>query len=154
YALLAVTVFGLLAALVVRSQTSTATTSTTTLPPSGGTASSAPPAQICGNSGILDGPSTASSGAVVVPAGDNSSLANSWSLAPNTTYGFAPGVHPTGTSQYAQLTPENNDVFVGAPGAVIDGQGVNQYAFTQHATGVTIKYLTIRNFVSPLNEGV
>jgi parallel beta-helix repeat protein len=135
--------------------TTTSPPTTTTLPPPpGGTAPSTPPAQICGNTAILSGPSTPPSGAVTVPAGDNSSLANSWSLAPNTTYWFAPGVHTLGTSQYAQLTPQDNDVFVGAPGAVIDGQNVNQYAFTQHASGVTIKYLTIRNFVSPLNEGV
>ena len=35
----------------------------------------------------------------------------------------------------------------------MDGQGKNAYAFTQHATDVTIKYLTIRNFVAPMNEG-
>ena len=36
---------------------------------------------------------------------------------------------------------------------MIDGQGVNNYAFTQHAVGVTIEYLTIQNFVSPSARG-
>src|SRR5262249_19759774 len=48
-------------------------------------------------------------------------------------------------------------VFVGAPGAILDGQNRNYYAFTQHATGVVIRYLTIRNFGTGLsnnNEGV
>ena len=30
---------------------------------------------------------------------------------------------------------------------------MNMYAFTQQAKNVTIKYLTIQNFVAPMNEG-
>ena len=37
---------------------------------------------------------------------------------------------------------------------MIDGQNINDYAFTQHATNVTIEHLTIRNFVSPHDQGV
>ncbi len=102
----------------------------------------APPAVICGNSAILDGPSTPPSGAVVVAAGDSSSL----SPVANTTYWFAPGVHTLGTGQFGQIVPRDNDVFIGAPGAILDGGHVNRYAFTQHASGVTVEYLTIRNF--------
>ena len=35
-----------------------------------------------------------------------------------------------------------------APGAIIDGQGVNNGAFEGTAAGVTIEYLTIQNFVT------
>ena len=62
---------------------------------------------------------------------------------PNTTYYLAAGVHTLGTGQYSQIVPENGDAFIGAPGAIIDGQNKNNYAFTQHATGVNISYLTI-----------
>lgn len=111
-----------------------------------------PPAQICGNASILNnGPASAPPGAVTVPAGDNSGV--NFRLA-NTTYWFAPGVHTLGTDQFSQIIPGNNATFVGAPGAVLDGQNVNNYAFTQKATGVTIRYLTIRNFVAPRDEGV
>ena len=99
---------------------------------------------------MLDGPATAPAGAITVPAGNNGSL----DPAPNTTYWFAPGVHTLGTGAYNQIIPANNDWFVGAPGAVLDGQNKNNSAFTQHATGVTISYLTIRNFISPLDQGV
>ena len=69
------------------------------------------------------------------------------------TYWFAPGVHTLGTGEYSQITPSDNSTYVGGPGAILDGQGKNNYAFTQHARYVTIKYLTIRNFVAPMNEG-
>ena len=130
-------------------QPSTTTTTTKTGPPPSG-APTQPPAVICGNHSVLDGPATAPAGAVTVPAGNNGSL----NPAPNKTYWFAPGVHTLGTGMYNQIIPADNDWFVGAPGAVLDGQHKNNSAFTQHATGVTISYLTIRNFTSPLDQGV
>jgi hypothetical protein len=115
-----------------------------------GTASSL---AVCGVSGILTGPASAPSGAVVVPAGDNSNL----QIVANTTYYFASGTHTFGTSQYGQIIPASNDTFIGAPNAVLDGKNTNLYAFTGQATGVTIEYLTIQNF-GPAgannNEGV
>lgn len=111
----------------------------------------APVAQICGNTTLLSGPSSAPAGAVVVPAGDNSEP-DFFEIA-DTTYWFAPGTHTLGTDEFSQIVPGNNSTFIGAPGAVIDGQGLNRYAFTQHATNVRIKYLTIKNFVTPLDEG-
>jgi hypothetical protein len=36
----------------------------------------------------------------------------------------------------------------------LDGQSLNDFAFTQHAVNVRIAYLEIRNFVSPNNQGV
>jgi hypothetical protein len=132
-------------------QASTTTTTTKpTGPPPGPGAPTEPPAVICGNNSMLNGPATAPAGAVTLPAGNNGSLVPS----PNKTYWFAPGVHTLGTGPYNQIIPENNDWFVGAPGAVLDGQNENNSAFTQHATGVTISYLTIRNFTSPLDQGV
>ncbi len=122
--------------------TATPTTSGTTLP------AGANP--VCGTD-TLDGPDTPPAGAVVVPAGDNSGV--DFARA-DTTYWFAPGVHTLGSGEYAQIAPGDNATFVGAPGAVLDGRSTNRYAFTQHASGVTIRYLTIRNFVAPTNEGV
>ncbi|HKR81656.1 MAG TPA: right-handed parallel beta-helix repeat-containing protein [Candidatus Saccharimonadales bacterium] len=110
-----------------------------------------PPALVCGNTGLLNGLTSAPVGAVTVPAGNNSSV--NFTLA-NTTYWFAPGTHTIGSSALSQIIPGNNAVFVGAPGAILDGQGINSYAFTQHATGVKIQYLTVKNFVAPHNEGV
>jgi hypothetical protein len=122
----------------------------TTPPASTGSWPSAPPARVCGNAAVLNGPARPPAGAVVVPAGDNSSLNLN---RPEVTYWFAPGVHTLGSGEYSQIRPGDNSTYVGAPGAVIDGQRKNKYAFTQHGRGVTIKHLTIRNFVAPMNEG-
>jgi Right handed beta helix region len=129
-------------------------TTTTTSGGGGGGAPSTPPAEICGNASVLAGPSSAPSGAVSVPAGDNSSTTLN---TPNTTYWFEPGVHTVGTGVYNQIIPSDGDTYVGAPGAIINGQNLNDYAFTQGATDVTIEYLTIENFGQTggnNNEGV
>jgi hypothetical protein len=123
--------------------TTTLPPTTTTVVPTAGTPLT-PPALICGNHGILDGPSIAPAGAVSVPAGDNST--NFLYETAGTTYWLAPGVHTLGTGIYNQIIPANNTTFIGAPGAILDGQGVNNFAFTSRAIGVTIKYLTVQNF--------
>lgn len=110
-----------------------------------------PPAQICGSPVLNGGPVSAPVGAVSVPAGDNSAIDFEQA---NTSYWFAPGVHTLGGSQYDQIAPGNNATFIGAPGAILDGQRKNNYAFTQKAGNVTIRYLTIRNFTAPRDEGV
>jgi len=110
-----------------------------------------PPAKICDSPLLLSGPATAPSGAVNVAAGDNSTM--NFGVA-GATYWFAPGVHTLGSGRSSQIIPGNNSTFIGAPGAIIDGQNVNAYAFTQHAVNVRLAYLEIRNFVSPNNEGV
>ena len=122
----------------------------TTLPAPNGSWPSSPPAKICGNASLLNGPANAPAGAIVVPAGNNSSLDMRQA---GKTYWFAPGIHTLGTGQYDQIIPSDNSTYIGGPGAILDGQGKNQYAFTQHARNVTIKYMTIRNFVAPMNEG-
>jgi hypothetical protein len=121
-------------------------------PTSGGAAS--PSSPVCGNASILSGPATAPAGAVTLPAGDNSSMTASYQLAANTTYWFAPGTHTIGSSQFAQFQPDQGDTFIGAPGAILSGQGENDYAFVSDATGVTVEYLTIEDFVAPESEGV
>ena len=115
-----------------------------------------PPAQVCGNETILGGgPSSPPNGAVVIPAGDDSQtvLANGWTMRPDTTYWFAPGTHTLGVGQFDQIIPANRDTFIGAPGAVLDGQHRNLFAFTQQARGVTIRYLTIQDFGAPGDSG-
>lgn len=114
-----------------------------------------PPAEVCGNDELLgNGPASPPDEAVVVPAGDNSAFDFDRE---GTTFWFAPGTHTLGTNEFDQIIPADNSRFVGAPGAVLDGQKVNRYAFTQQARGVTIEYLTIQNF-GPVggnpNEGV
>lgn len=109
-----------------------------------------PPAQICGSSMLNNGPTSAPSGAITVPAGDNSTVNFSIDGA---TYWFATGVHYLGNQPNDQIIPGDNSTFIGAPGAVISGQGVNENAFTQHATGVTIQYLTIQNFNTVRDQG-
>lgn len=99
-------------------------------------------AAICGDKSLLTGPSVPPKGSVVVPAGDNSSLIP----APHTTYWFASGRHTFGATAYGQITANNGDVFIGGPGAVLDGRLKNQYAFTGDAADVTVEYLTIRRF--------
>lgn len=113
---------------------------------------STPPAQVCGNNTVLGGgPTAAPAGAVSVPAGNNSNIDFEQS---NKTYWFAPGVHTLGTGIYDQIGPGNGSTFIGAPGAVLDGQLKNNYAFTGKSTNVTIRYLTIKNFNAPRDEGV
>jgi hypothetical protein len=103
-----------------------------------------PPTRVCGNRAILGGgPATAPSGAVTVPAGDDSAV--NWSQ-PGATYWLAPGQHTLGAGQYTQVIPGSGATFTGAPGAVLDGQHSNYYAFGGDATNVTISYLTIQNF--------
>jgi hypothetical protein len=88
---------------------------------------------------------------VVIPAGDNSGtvLAHNWTIKPHTTYWFAPGTHTLGHGQFSQIIPADGDTFIGGPGAILDGQRANLYAFTQMARNVTIRYLTIQHFGAP-----
>ena len=113
-----------------------------------------PPAPICGNKTILSGPSSPPEGAITVPAGNNSTV--DFGTA-NATYWFAPGIHTLGNGEFSQIIPGVGSTFIGAPKAVLDGQRLNRYAFTMHATGVTIEYLTIQHFgpkTTNIDEGV
>lgn len=106
-----------------------------------------PPARVCGNAGVLDGPATPPPGALTVPAGDNGALVADGTFSrPGVTFWFAPGAHTLGDDAFAQIIPGDGATFVGAPGAVLDGRRKNLYAFTQTARDVTIEHLTIRGF--------
>jgi parallel beta-helix repeat protein len=120
-------------------------------------APASPPVTWC-ETGLPNGPASAPAGAVVVPAGNNSGLLASGALPNNTTYWFAPGTHTIGTSQFSQIQPGNGDKFIGGPGAILDGQNQNQYAFegTYNDTSdqnVTIEYLTVQHFNSGVGAG-
>jgi hypothetical protein len=113
-------------------------------------------ARVCGMPAVLSGPSSAPHGAHVVTPSQN--LPNLVASAnPGTTFWLSRGVYTFGPGRYNQVEPQNGDVFIGAPGAVIDGKQVNYYAFGGQATHVTIEYLTIENFGTRggnQNEGV
>jgi hypothetical protein len=106
----------------------------------------------------LAGPAVAPPGAITVPAGDNGSFfqGESYRDAANhgRTYYFAPGVHTIGASPFAQIIAKPGDSYIGAPGAVLDGQGLNKYAFTGSGSGVSVRHLTIQHFAAPGDEGV
>jgi len=112
-----------------------------------------PPAAICGNTSLLSGPSVAPAGAVTVPAGDNSTFNFNQ---PGATFWFQSGTHTLANGKYAQITATSNSTYIGAPGAILDGQHANLYAFggggSANVTNVTIKYLTIKNFGIGNNE--
>jgi Right handed beta helix region len=121
-------------------------------PDSPAAVSVSPPVQVCGDKAVLDGgPTTPPKGAVIIRAGNDSGgvLTHTWTIRPDTTYWFAAGEHTLGTGQYDQIAPANGDTFIGAPGAILDGQHKNLYAFTQKASNVTIRYLTIQDFGAP-----
>ncbi len=120
---------------------------------SGSLAPSSPPITVCGNNLLLTGPSSAPEGAVTVPAGDNSATFSA-TLPASTTYWFAPGTHTLGTGEYSQVDAGTDDTFIGGPGAVVDGQDQNDFAFAGSGNDVTIEYLTIENFTAPQSQGV
>lgn len=99
--------------------------------------------KVCNNSGWQDGPSTAPTGAIVVPAGDNTGFDFDQD---NKTFWFAPGEHTLGDGQYSTITPGAGSTYIGAPGAILDGKNKNVYAFSGTAGNVRIAYLEIRNF--------
>jgi hypothetical protein len=102
-----------------------------------------PPARMCGNNSVLRGPATMPRGAIRVPAGNNASF--DFTIR-GKTFWFAPGVHTLGTGEFNNIDPADADTYVGAPGAILDGQQRNDSAFDGSATHVVIEYLTIRNF--------
>jgi parallel beta-helix repeat protein len=104
-----------------------------------------PPARICGNAKALSGPATAPAGAVVVSTKQNLHDVTEASPA-GTTFYLEAGKHTLGSGAFSQVIPKQGNVYLGAPGAVMDGGRRNRYAFTGYATDVVIKNLTIQNF--------
>ena len=113
----------------------------------GVSAPSDPPAQVCGSGDDLKGPSKPPAGAVEVSTEQNlADLVRTGSG--QATYWLAPGVHRLSRDKYDQVQPHRGDTFIGAPGAILDGQHANLYAFGGKAADVTIKFMTVRNFGS------
>ena len=137
------------------SGTSSGSPPASTPPEAGASAPTSPVSQRC-DSADLEGPSTPPGDAVTVSANQN--LADVVKAhGGNTTYWLAAGTHRLGMGSYEQVLPHAGDTFVGAPGAVLDGQRANRYAFGGDAADVTIKFLTVKNFGSAgdnNNEGV
>jgi hypothetical protein len=102
-----------------------------------------PPAAICGSRG-LRGPTDAPPQAMVVRTQNLATIARN--NRPGTVFWISPGTHTLGRGRYAQVRPKDGQVFIGAPGAVIDGQHRNLYAFAGQARNVTVSHLTIRDF--------
>ncbi len=121
-------------------------------------APTSPPVGWCEDSnfpGDQDPYTSAPSGAVTVPAGDDSNF--NFSTA-STTYWFAPGTHTIGAGEFSQIQPADGDTYVGAPGAILDGQNINRSAFVgtyndMSDQNVTIEYLTIQHFVPNQSSG-
>lgn len=111
------------------------------------------PTAVCDNT--LAGPATAPAGAVAIdPAVDGNLTDETRANPPGTTFWLAPGTHTLGRDRYGQVTPKDGNTYLGAPGAVLDGRGANQYAFVGQATDVTIRHLTVQGFVAPQDQGV
>ncbi|AQZ63467.1 Putative lipoprotein [[Actinomadura] parvosata subsp. kistnae] len=106
--------------------------------------------KVCDSEAWKGGPASAPAGAVVVPEGDNKGFDFDQ---PDTTYWFAPGTHTLGDGRYSQIATGANSVYIGAPGAVLDGKNINVYAFSGEATNVRIAYLEIRNFGAGADNG-
>ena len=123
---------------------------------SGGGPPSTPPAQVCG-SDALKGPEKPPTGAVRIDPGQNVYDATLTEPA-GTTFWLAPGVHTLAGTEFSQVAAKTGNTYIGGPGAILDGQRVNRHAFTHvaphSAIGVTIKHLTIQNFVAPRDQGV
>ena len=119
-----------------------------------GSAPTSPPAVVCGVASRLNGPTAAPLGAVTLEPGQAIADEVADDHGPGTTFWFAPGAYTLGSGVYNQIDPQEGDTFIGAPGAILNGQGLNDFSFVSDATHVTIEHLTIENFVAPQNQGV
>ncbi|MFJ5097180.1 right-handed parallel beta-helix repeat-containing protein [Streptomyces sp. NPDC088557] len=121
--------------------------------PSASGASDVSVARVC--DGPAAGPVSAPAGAVSVdPAVVGDLAAKTASSPAGSTFWLRPGTHRLDGDRYAQVVPKEGNRYLGAPGAVLDGGKVNQYAFGGTARGVTLSHLTVQRFVAPNNEGV
>ncbi len=117
---------------------------------------SSPPIQFSGrDAGMLVNPSGQPPGSVAVTPGDTT-LGDAIAANPaGTTFWLPAGTYTLGSSIFGQVAAKANQTFVGAgPATIISGQNVNRYAFTGAATGVTLRFLTVRDFNCPQDEGV
>lgn len=125
-------------------------------PPTGGVAALPDPqrqvAAVCDRT--VPGPDSAPPGSITVdPAIDRDVVAKTKSNPPGSTFWLRPGTHTLGPDEFDHVAPKDGSTYLGAPGAIIDGRGLNKYAFTTEARDVTIRHLTIRGFIPPADEG-
>ncbi|MBE8517667.1 right-handed parallel beta-helix repeat-containing protein [Amycolatopsis sp. H6(2020)] len=111
------------------------------------------PGPVCGHQPAEHGQPP--SGAVTVdPAVDGDLTAKTAAHPAGTTFWLRPGTHTLGKDEFDQVAPKDGDVYLGAPGAVVDGRGVNRAAFTQQARNVQLRGLTVRGFAALQDQGV
>lgn len=103
--------------------------------------------------GTTVGVPSAPEGADIVEPGTDLS-AKTLTSPPGTTFWLSSGTHTLAPDLFGQVIPKDGNVYLGAPGAVLDGRGINRAAFTQQAADVVIQGLTIRGFVAPQDQGV
>jgi hypothetical protein len=123
--------------------------------PSSQSSADGPPdvAAVCGR--VAAGPTAAPPGAVAVdPASDLDLYRKTQANPPGTVFWLAPGRHTLGSDQYGQVVPKDGNTYIGAPGAVLDGRGLNNFAFTGKARNVSVRNLTVRGFDAPADQGV
>lgn len=103
---------------------------------------------------LLDGPTSAPGGAITVNPGTDLNTVTQANAA-GTTFYLTAGTHTfSSVGAFSQVQPKAGNTYVGAPGAKLDGQNIAQYAFTNQAANVTIRYLEVMNFVCPFDEFV
>ncbi|MGW5782838.1 right-handed parallel beta-helix repeat-containing protein [Streptomyces sp. NPDC003757] len=101
------------------------------------------------------GPAEVPEGAVTVdPDVVGDLAAKTRTSPPHTTFWLRPGRHRLASDRYSQVVPKAGNRYVGAPGAVLDGQKTNQYAFGGKAPDVTLGHFTVQGFAAPHDEGV
>lgn len=66
---------------------------------------------------------------------------------PGTVFLFSAGRYP-----HATIAPKDFQVFIGEPGAVLDGGGRTEYAFKGFGSNVTISHLEITGYVPPIQH--
>nr|WP_206314150.1 right-handed parallel beta-helix repeat-containing protein [Streptomyces coryli] len=112
-----------------------------------------PVARVCAKPAA--GPATAPKGAVTVDPKRVGDLAAKTKSSPaGTTFWLRPGTHRLDPDRYSQVLPKKGNRYLGAPGAVLDGRRINQYAFGGGAPDVTIRHLTVQGFKAPHDQGV
>jgi hypothetical protein len=111
------------------------------------------PGPVCDHQPVAN--TTAPPGAVVIdPAVPGDLYRRTQEAPPGTTFWLPPGTHTLAADPFGQVIPKDGDTYLGAPGAVLDGQRINLAAFTQQAKDVVIRGLTVQNFVAPQDQGV
>jgi len=109
-----------------------------------------PSSGVCGTT--IGVPSPPTGAEIVDPGTDLSAMTQN--SPPGTTFWLSAGTHSLAQDQFGQVIPKDGNVYLGAPGAVLDGHGINQAAFTQQAADVVIRGLTIRGFAAQPDQGV